>query len=439
VDSDVRPVEQSQINPQTLGALLLHSTVVALAVLQAGRIVFANPAFRTVFGASTELTGVPLVSNIADGDADRLAEALGRAAHAPIRFFGTGRRGDGAPFDLDLRLEPVVIDGETVVVGFAWDVSEQHRSKEQLSYLAYSDPLTCLPNRAQFADRLHETALAARRHSTKFAVMMVDLDGFKSINDSYGHAAGDVALQLVAQRFQSCIREGDTLARIGGDEFAVLLPGLSGRRAPELVAERMIAALATPLELGAHRVSAGASVGIAVWPEHAKSVDALLAEADTAMYRAKHTGKNRLEWADGRAGEAAPSLPPSTWVAAHSVGIKAIDEQHLHLLELVGQLSAALRDGLPSDAIASGLDELTRYTAHHFATEERLMETYEVNHRARHQDEHRRLLHDIRALHADGETGSVSLILRYLHEWLHRHVDSLDRELGRILLAKGVR
>jgi diguanylate cyclase (GGDEF)-like protein/hemerythrin-like metal-binding protein len=438
VAADEGQVAESPIDPRSLGTLLLNSDVVALAVLRGGRIVFANPAFLAAFRASG-LAGVAVADIVLDARDASLADALADAELAPTCWVGTGRRDSEPPFDLELRLEPVMLDGEAIVIAFAWDVTQQHRASEHLACLAYTDPLTGLANRALFADHLHQAILHARRDDTTLAVLMADLDGFKAVNDTYGHDAGDVALQIVGQRFLGCVREGDTLARIGGDEFVVLLQRLPDHRAAARVAERMIAALAPPLDRIALSVVIGTSIGIAVWPEHANSLDALLASADTAMYRAKRAGKNRLQWATGRSEAASPSLPPQVWRASHSVGIEEIDDQHLHLLQLVDRLSNALKDSLDADTIAAGLRELIRYTAFHFATEERLMEIHGVDGRDRHRDEHRRLLHDIGALHVDGELASVSLILSYLNEWLLRHVDGLDRQLGQSLLAKGLR
>ena len=137
---------------------------------------------------------------------------------------------------------------------------------------------------------------------------MLDLDGFKAVNDTFGHETGDVALQLVGQRFQGSVRDGDTLARIGGDEFAVLLPQLTDQQAAALVAQRLIGALATPFDFGTHTVGVGTSIGIAAWPTTRESGDALVAAADTAMYRAKRAGTNQFRWATQRFGEDIPSL-----------------------------------------------------------------------------------------------------------------------------------
>lgn len=249
VDAPAHLVERDCVGSQSLGMLLLNSSAIAFAAIRGGRIVFCNAAFHTMFQADG-LIGVCLGDIVLDTDGDRLIEALAAAENAPTRYFGIGQRRDDAPFHLELYLAREVLDGEPIVIAFAWDITEQHRSREQLTYLAYTDPLTGLANHALFADRLHQAVLLARRHGMAFAVLMLDLDGFKAINDTYGHEMGDVALQLVGRRFQGCIREGDTFARIGGDEFAVLLTGLTDQQGPALVAQRMIDALAGPLDLG---------------------------------------------------------------------------------------------------------------------------------------------------------------------------------------------
>jgi diguanylate cyclase (GGDEF)-like protein/hemerythrin-like metal-binding protein len=432
------PLAGDRISAGSLGMLLLNSDALAMAAIRRGLIVFANPAFHAVFEAD-ELTGVPITDIVVAADDDRFVDALALARYQPVRYIGDGLRRDAPPFRLELCLTQGPLDGEPTVLAFAWDVTEQDKSGRQIAYLAYTDALTGLANRTLFADRLHQAVLMARRYGTLFAVLMLDLDGFKAINDGYGHEIGDLALQLVAHRFQGCIREGDTLARIGGDEFAVLLAGLSDPQAPALVAQRLIAALAGPLDLGAHCAGVGTSVGIAAWPEHGESAAELLAAADTAMYRAKRGGGNRFGWASRRSGAGASPLQPLAWSATHTVGIKEIDEQHEHLAGLVDRLSASLKDSLDPASVQASLNVLVHYAAFHFATEERLMEQYQVADLAPHRDEHRRLLHDLQNLRVDGDQPRISLILRYLQEWLLRHVDSLDRQLGETLRALGCR
>jgi diguanylate cyclase (GGDEF)-like protein/hemerythrin-like metal-binding protein len=430
---------RDRIDPRALGSVLVNSKAIALAALRHGLIVFANPAFLATFRTTNALVGTPLADIVVDAGGDQLADTLLAAEHAPTRYYGAGKRGEDPSFDLELSLECTELDGEPTIVAFACDVTRQHRSREQLANLAYNDALTGLANRALFADHLHQAVQHARRHPAIFAVLVMDLDGFKAINDTYGHQMGDVALQLVAQRFEHNIREGDTLARIGGDEFAVLLPRLHDQQAAGLVAQRMIGALAAPLDLATHRVGLGTSVGIAAWPAHAGSADALLAAADTAMYRAKRVGRNQFRWATGRSAADIVSLQPLAWSAVHAIGIEEIDDQHMHLAELIDELSAELKGNFDGNTIAAKMSDLTQYTAFHFATEERLMEQHQVEDLVRHREEHRRLLHDVQNLQVDGDLVSVSLVVRYLQEWLLRHVDGPDRQLGQALIAKGCR
>jgi diguanylate cyclase (GGDEF)-like protein/hemerythrin-like metal-binding protein len=433
------PAVDAQIGLRSLGELLAHSSVVALAVLRQGRIAFANPAFHAEFHATGSLVGVALADIVTDVRMDRLEEALVAARHAPVTYFGVDSQDLDTAFDVKLDLEGAVLDGEPVVLACASRLTERHQPNEPLTYLAYSDPLTGVPNRALFADRLHQALLAARRSGSVFAVLMVDLDGFKAVNDAHGHDVGDTVLQLVVQRFQRCVRDADTLARLGGDEFAVLLPRLDDPRSASVVAQRLLDALKEPLDLRTYGIAIGASVGIATYPEHAVSADALVTAADTALLCAKRAGKNQFQWAVGRSqGDASPlSLP--TWTVAHSVGIDEVDRQHAKLAKLIDTLSAALKDSVDRARIGAELARLVSYTAFHFASEERLMTEFGIASLAAHRNAHSRLLRDIKSLDVADDLPSISLVLRYLREWLLRHIDGFDRELGRELIAKGCR
>lgn len=191
-----------------------------------------------------------------------------------------------------------IITKEKCYVGMAngYDLLNEitHRKQKHLFGLAHFDQLTGLPNRTLLLDRLNQAISVSNRASRAISLLFIDLDGFKPVNDTYGHAVGDRLLKEVATRMLSCLREGDTAARMGGDEFVVILLESNLERAI-LVANRILEALRTPYALGKKTItSIAASIGIAEYPEHADNSDALLTAADNAMYAAKKNGKDRF-------------------------------------------------------------------------------------------------------------------------------------------------
>ena len=186
-------------------------------------------------------------------------------------------------------------------VGHCMDVTEAKRAEAEIERLAYHDALTGLPNRVLFLDRLAQALAASRRNRRCGAVLFVDLDQFKRINDVHGHALGDAVLRDVARRLEFYLRQVDTVARLGGDEFVILLPDLAANLddAGSLVmavAEKIRSALESPVTIDGQEFVTGASIGITVFPKDAESVDDLMREADTAMYRAKERGRNALAY-----------------------------------------------------------------------------------------------------------------------------------------------
>ena len=177
-------------------------------------------------------------------------------------------------------------------VAVSRDITELQAKEDDLWQRANFDPLTNLANRTRFFDRLAHTVTASARHKQCFAVCYLDLDRFKPVNDTFGHAAGDELLRQVAQRMLGTLRKEDTLARIGGDEFALLMPRIASSNGAITAAEKILAAVHSPFVLDAGTVDIGISLGIAIYPEHGETADALVAAADQALYSAKVGGRN---------------------------------------------------------------------------------------------------------------------------------------------------
>jgi diguanylate cyclase (GGDEF)-like protein len=169
------------------------------------------------------------------------------------------------------------------------------RAARQAIRLALYDVLTGLPNRKLITDRLQQAVARAKRNNSRVALMFIDLDKFKPVNDNYGHAVGDLLLQQVAKRLQACVRKSDTVSRLGGDEFVVLLPQADDRKGVTVVAEKILDALSRPFELIGESFRISSSIGIAIYPDDAEDEKALLRNADSAMYHAKKSGRNNLK------------------------------------------------------------------------------------------------------------------------------------------------
>jgi diguanylate cyclase (GGDEF)-like protein/PAS domain S-box-containing protein len=185
--------------------------------------------------------------------------------------------------------------GEVIgVAAIARDISARVRAETELEHQARHDHLTGLPNRLLLADRLDASIARAARSGLKTAVIYLDLDGFKLVNDTLGHEAGDGLLKLVTDRLQACVREPDTLARMGGDEFMLVINQIPDSHTAQVVAERLAAALRKPLSLAGHELYLTASMGIGVYPEDGADVSTLRRNADAAMYQAKRGGKDRI-------------------------------------------------------------------------------------------------------------------------------------------------
>jgi diguanylate cyclase (GGDEF)-like protein/PAS domain S-box-containing protein len=262
---------------------------------------FANKRYADFFGvAAADIVGKHL-REIAGEDIygaieDHYVQAL--RGH-PVTYQRTRTLANGESRYLEFSILPHVGNHGEVLGCFAvaTDITEHVQAEERIQRVAHHDSLTGLPNRLLFNDRLTHAISLAKRDARQFALLYLDLDKFKQVNDNLGHAAGDELLQAVAARIRHQVRESDTVARVGGDEFTVILPDIARLEEAEAVARKIIAAVAMPFQLGTpkQRVDIGASIGIAVYPANARDADPLVTAADAAMYSAKQAG-NRFRF-----------------------------------------------------------------------------------------------------------------------------------------------
>lgn len=279
---------------ETILAAIGESVVTATPT---GRVVASNRAGAEMFGLDAEAveSGVALVDLVAPAHAPVLQANIARvrrdagSRNGSVFTEAQGRTRSGTTFAIEYQLDAVETEGERLLILCARDVSERERYVEQLEYQALHDPLTGLANRALFDDRVQQAVQTCVRSGGSCAVLLIDLYQFNEVSDALGHSAGDALLQQVADRFRARIRPADTLARLGADEFGVLL-STEDNDAARLMARRLAKSLQDPIQIDERRIHVAASIGIAGFPRHAVDADSLVQQAAAAMYSAKRDG-----------------------------------------------------------------------------------------------------------------------------------------------------
>jgi diguanylate cyclase (GGDEF)-like protein/PAS domain S-box-containing protein len=262
-----------------------------------GRRLYNSPSYQRLFDGKKDLVGTDAFAEIHPDDRERVKQI----------FQDTVKTGIGHPTEFRFVLADgsirhmesrggVMLDANgrvARVVVVSRDITDRKAAEQRVQYLAHHDALTDLPNRNLMSDRLSQALAYSRRDNAMLAVMFVDLDKFKPVNDAMGHDIGDQLLKEVAVRLQACVpRESDSVSRIGGDEFLILLARIRSRRDASSVAEKLLHAMSQPFHLGPHTVSITASIGVAIFPFHGQEEKELIKNADRAMYRAKESGQN---------------------------------------------------------------------------------------------------------------------------------------------------
>ncbi|HEX6734749.1 MAG TPA: EAL domain-containing protein [Azonexus sp.] len=272
---------------------------VGLYVQQDGLFRYVNPFLARLFGyAAEELVGLrgPLDLVLAEASPFQVEERDGGEAggHLPSCEF-VARRADGTVFPVRIVSSPLTVDGRPATVGTVFDMSAQRAAEARVRELADFDALTGLPNRRLLHDRLRQLLAGAEREEAPFALLCLDLDHFKRINDSLGHSVGDELLCAVARRLGAAVRRIDTLARLGGDEFILAMPGTTAAAAAE-VARRLLDECNAPFVVAGHDLTVTPSLGVVICPQDGKDVETLLRNADAAMYKAKELGRNTFQF-----------------------------------------------------------------------------------------------------------------------------------------------
>ena len=283
---------------------LLEAAPDAMVVVnQSGEIVLLNVQAEKQFGyRRDELIGQKMKNIIPKGFAERLiADALRSAEDALAQQIGTGtelngRRKDGSEFPIEIMLSPLEGAEGVLVTAAIRDITTRKKAEALMIHSSEHDFLTGLPNRMLLNDRVNQAIRMAIRHKRKVAVLFLDLDGFKHINDSLGHPTGDKLLQSVGKRLVDCVRGSDTVSRQGGDEFVVLLSEEEDSEDASVIAKRMLRAVAEAHFIDQHDLHITCSVGVSVYPDDGLNAEALIKNADTAMYQAKENGRQTYQY-----------------------------------------------------------------------------------------------------------------------------------------------
>lgn len=287
-----------------LSRMVEQSNDTVMVTDREGAVEYVNPAFITATGFSWAEIYRRKPSILKSGAHDaRFYQRLWNTLLSGNEFRDdfVNRRKDGSLFHEDKTIMPLKDEGGAIThfVSVGRDISQRVKAHRRMLRLAYYDVLTNLPNRTLLIDRLNHALKRLHRREGLMAVMFLDLDRFKTINDTLGHDMGDRVIKAMAARLRRCVREGDSIARLGGDEFVVVLEDVADRQEIAATAEKLLVSLAKAYTLGEHRLITTASIGIALAPYDGNSVNQLLRNADRAMYRAKNKGGCRYTFFGG--------------------------------------------------------------------------------------------------------------------------------------------
>jgi diguanylate cyclase (GGDEF)-like protein/PAS domain S-box-containing protein/hemerythrin-like metal-binding protein len=421
---------------------LFDESPMSIFVLDAETLKFLmvnNTATMNYGYSDIEFRGFTLPAIRFQQDSSALQQALSNSSDGVVAFETKHVKKDGTVIDVYVRTAPFIIGDKNAHIVIVEDISERKKSEQVIWHQANFDLLTDLPNRSLFFDRLSQELSKARRSDKSVALLYLDLDGFKPVNDEHGHIAGDEVLKTVAKRWQACVREIDTVVRLGGDEFAVILGELDSSKEATAVAKKLIDSLADEIPLPNNQTChVGASVGIGIYPENATEMDSLLIAADEAMYASKERGKNTYSFS-----ESVPNAlgNKAKWMEFNDlslIGVALVDEQHRELIRRVNNLNDAISNKLSEADISNLLEELISFAKKHFATEYKLMSDFNYPQKSEHENQHSQFVSEIANLVVDFHQGKELLVLQKMKDWFVNHIQQTDKPLGEYLAARSI-
>jgi diguanylate cyclase (GGDEF)-like protein/hemerythrin-like metal-binding protein/PAS domain S-box-containing protein len=408
---------------------MLDNNLVGIVKVHDRQIVWLNKAMHRIFGYEDgEMIGQ---STRMLYPSAAMFQDIGDSAYAALRPGASYRRQwemvrkDGEKIWVDSS--GALLDAEKrEVLWMIIDVTAMKRHEAKLEQLASFDLLTGVLRKGQLRDHLGQAIASARRRGSRLAVLYIDLDQFKPVNDTHGHHAGDQVLKVVAERLVQLVRRNDRVVRAGGDEFVVILEDVADADAAASVAEKALRSVALPIPLdNGASVCVGASIGVSICPDDAQEIDRLLHHADQAMYRSKLDGRNRFTLFC----DTGPAVSTAQWInfdAVAEVGIAVLDQQHNKLVRLAGALNDAVITQKPAPMVARLFEEFMQFLQFHFRTEEGMMEKCAYPDREHHQGMHRGLLEDIAHIRGHITHGAETVALQAIKDWLVHHVHSAD-------------
>ncbi|MGB5396362.1 MAG: PAS domain S-box protein [Gammaproteobacteria bacterium] len=299
IDISYRKVMEDEL--KMAGAVFNSTNQGVVVTDQLSRITSVNPAFTVITGYDKDEVAGRKPSHLKSGHHDRdfyqnLWDEIEHTGHWKGEIWD--RRKNGEAFPSWQSISAIVNSAGKVThyVSVFSDITPIKQNQENLDFLAHHDPLTGLPNRLMFYDRVNHSLQRCERQSAELALLFLDLDDFKLINDTYGHGIGDHVLQIMANRLASLLRKEDTVARLGGDEFLILLESYTTKSDTKKIIDKIIGDISKPMVIEGHEVVTGVSIGVAIGPQDAIDAQALINLADQAMYRAKNNGRNSFSY-----------------------------------------------------------------------------------------------------------------------------------------------